>query len=291
MHPKSLAPLCAVLILGMSLTLSAGLQAAESGAAWTVEKSSGDVWISTGEAQPVSLHDQSTVKPGETVRTGQNGMLLLRRGEETMLLSANAVIEIPASNRDGMSTTIFERAGSVLLEVEKQKVNHFEVVTPYLAAVVKGTRFRVSADGAGSSVEVLRGQVQVSDFPSGDKVLLLPGQTAQAHETSKGLKLSGSGLFNPIEAGAPGASPVKQPAGERFASATPSVQPASAPQAQAPLRQRSSDSPDEQQYGLSSVFQKFDASTVGVPVVVGLLVSVAISVQRGSRKRKKQRRA
>jgi hypothetical protein len=145
MHPKLVA--CAALILGASVSLSAELKAAEGSPAWTVEKSSGDVWISAGGAQQVSLRDQSEVKPGDTIRTGQNGMLLLRRGEETMLLSANAVIEIPASNRDGMSTTIYERAGSVLLEVEKQKVNHFEVVTPYLAAVVKGTRFRVSADG------------------------------------------------------------------------------------------------------------------------------------------------
>ena len=67
MHPKSLVALCAALILGMSFSPSAELRASEAGAAWTVEKSSGVVWISTGEAQPVSLHEQSTVKPGETV--------------------------------------------------------------------------------------------------------------------------------------------------------------------------------------------------------------------------------
>lgn len=294
MRSKALVLLCAAIVFAMSFLQSAELQAAEGSPAWTVEKSSGDVWVSTGDAQPVSLRDQSTVKPGDTIRTGQNGMLLLKRGEESMLLSANAVVEIPASNRDGMSTTIFERSGSVLLEVEKQKVNHFEVVTPYLAAVVKGTRFRVSAEGGSSSVEVLRGQVQVSDFPTGDKVLLLPGQTAETHNASKGLTLSGSGLFNPVEAGTPGASPVKQPAArDRFASAAANEQPASAPPAQlsSSALTSSASSSDEQQDGFSSLLHKLDGPMLGVPVFVGLLVSVAISVQRGSKRRKKQPRA
>jgi hypothetical protein len=53
--------------------------------------------------------------------------------------------------------TIMERAGSVLVKAEKRKVNHFEVVTPYRAAVVKGTRFKVSAEQGGSNVEVIEG--------------------------------------------------------------------------------------------------------------------------------------
>jgi len=292
MRPKAFAALCAALILGVFVTLGANAQAAETGAAWTVEKSSGEVWISTGGAQQVSLHDQSSVKPGDTVRTGSNGMLLLKRGDESMLLSPNAIVEIPSSNRDGMSTTIYERAGSVLLEVEKQKVNHFEVVTPYLAAVVKGTRFRVSADASGSCLARLRGQVQVSDFPTGDRVLLLPGQTAETREASKGLKLSGSGLFNPVEAGAPETSPVKQRAAKDRHAAAAASEPAAAPAMQMPVFQRSSDAAsDDQQDMLTSLMRKFDVSMVGVPVFVGLLVSVAISVQRGSKKRKKQPRA
>lgn len=290
MRPNAMVLLSAAIVLAGALATSTAPRASETGAAWSVEKQSGDVSISSGGAQPASLSDRSTVKPGDTIRTGPNGMLLLRRGAETMLLSANAVVEIPASNRDGMSTTIFERAGSILLEVEKQKVNHFEVVTPYLAAVVKGTRFRVSADGSGSSVEVLNGQVQVSDFPSGDKVLLLPGQTAETRNTAKGLKLSGSGLFNPVEAGAPAASPVRQsPAKDRFAAAETSQPAASAATAPMQLFRRSAESSSsDEQFGLQALLRKFDSPMLGVPVFVGLLVSVAISAQRRREKRKKQ---
>ena len=66
-----------------------------------------------------------------------------------MLISPNSVVGLPTENKDGLSTTIVQQAGSILLEVEKRNVKHFEVETPYLAAVVKGTQFRVTVN-AGS---------------------------------------------------------------------------------------------------------------------------------------------
>ncbi len=200
--------LCAVVVAVASLAMSEQVVLAHD-ANWDVAKSSGETWISHANAQPVSLTNEMVVRPGDTIRTGDNGRLLLTRGDKSILVSANSVIEIPTSNHDGMSTTIMERAGSILLEVEKRKVKHFEVVTPYLAAVVKGTHFRVSMDDAGSHVDVLRGQVDVVDYKSGDEALVLPGQTAQVAATgSTGLRLSGSGSFNPITKGPARRSPV-----------------------------------------------------------------------------------
>ena len=88
------------------------------------------------------------MKPGDTIRTGRNGRVLLVRGEETILISPNSVIGLPTEKKDGLATTILQQAGSILLEVEKRNVKHFEVETPYLAAVVKGTQFRVSVNAA-----------------------------------------------------------------------------------------------------------------------------------------------
>ena len=105
-------------------------------------KSSGDVWMTSTGAQPVSLGKDEVLKPGDNIRTGRNGRVLLVRGEETILISPNSVIGLPAEKKEGLSTTIVQQAGSILLEVEKRNVKHFEVETPYLAAVVKGTQFR-----------------------------------------------------------------------------------------------------------------------------------------------------
>ena len=159
----------------------------------------------------MSLKQEDVLKPGDTIRTGRNGRVLLMRGEETILISPNSVVGLPAEKKDGLSTTIVQQAGSILLEVEKRNVKHFEVETPYLAAVVKGTQFRVTVNAASTSVDVIRGQVEVADFKSGQIAQVMPGQHATAFAHGKpGLSLSGSGTFNPIEQGKPRASSIER---------------------------------------------------------------------------------
>ncbi len=196
----------AVLICGVA----SGACAAEDGI-WSVGKSSGEVWITTRGASAVSLTQDENLKPGDTIRTGRTGRVLLRRGEETILVAPNTVVGLPAEAKDGLSTTILQQAGSILLDVEKRNVKHFEVETPYLAAVVKGTQFAVTVNASSTKVEVRRGQVEVADFKSGQIAQVVPGQTATAFANGKpGIALSGSGPFNPIEQGKPRASSIEQ---------------------------------------------------------------------------------
>lgn len=198
--------LLAVLILG---TTSSAF-AADDGV-WSVSKSSGEVWLATNGTQQVSLSQEGTLKPGDTIRTGRNGRVLLVRGEETILISPNSVVGLPAEKKEGLSTTIIQQAGSILLEVEKRNVKHFEVETPYLAAVVKGTQFSVTVGAGSTKVGVLRGQVEVSDFKTGQIAQVMPGQAATVFEHGKsGISLSGAGMFNPIEQGKPRASTIER---------------------------------------------------------------------------------
>ncbi|AMA59397.1 FecR family protein [Bradyrhizobium sp. CCGE-LA001] len=191
--------LLAALMLGMA----SGACAAENGV-WSVSKSTGEVWVAGSGAQQVSLTQEAALKPGDTIRTGRNGRVLLVRGEETILISPNSVVGLPAEQKEGLSTTIIQQAGSILLEVEKRNVKHFEVETPYLAAVVKGTQFSVTVGAGSTKVGVLRGQVQVSDFKTGQIAQIMPGQAATVFEHGKpGLSLSGAGTFSPIEQGKP----------------------------------------------------------------------------------------
>ncbi|MCK1303556.1 MULTISPECIES: FecR family protein [unclassified Bradyrhizobium] len=196
----------AALILGTAC----GASAADDGV-WSVGKATGEVWVATSGAQQVSLNQQEALKPGDTIRTGRNGRVLLVRGEETILISPNSVVGLPTESKEGLSTTIIQQAGSILLEVEKRNVKHFEVETPYLAAVVKGTQFSVTVNAGSTKVGVLRGQVEVSDFKTGQIAQVLPGQAATVFEHGKpGLSLSGAGTFNPIEHGKPRASSIER---------------------------------------------------------------------------------
>jgi hypothetical protein len=76
--------------------------------------------------------------------------------------------------------------------------------------VVKGTQFRVTINAGSTSVDVIRGQVEVADFRSGQIAQVMPGQHATTFTQGKvGLSLSGSGTFNPIEQGKPRAPTVE----------------------------------------------------------------------------------
>jgi FecR-like protein len=192
-----------VLTMAVALVASSAAFAGDDGV-WSISKSSGEVWVTTSGAEQVSLRQEDPLKPGDVIRTGRNGRVLLVRGEETILVQPNSVIGLPTEKKDGMSTTILQQAGSILLEVEKRNVKHFEVETPYLAAVVKGTHFSVTVNATSTSVNVARGQVEVSDFKTGQIAQILPGQTATSFANGKGgLSLSGSGTFSPIEQGKP----------------------------------------------------------------------------------------
>ncbi|RXH26427.1 membrane protein [Bradyrhizobium nanningense] len=200
---------CAV-VAALTLGTASGAFAAEDGV-WSISKATGEVWVVTDGAQQVSLNQEETLKPGNTIRTGRNGRVLLVRGEETILISPNSVVGLPAEKKEGLSTTIIQQAGSILLEVEKRNVKHFEVETPYLAAVVKGTRFSVTVGAGTTKVGVLRGQVEVSDFKTGQIAQVMKGQAATVSEHGKpGLRLSGAGTFNPIEHGKPRAPTIER---------------------------------------------------------------------------------
>jgi len=176
---------------------------------WRISNAFGSVWIVVDGVQHASLAQMKSLKPGDSIRTGQNGRVLLVHGEEFILVSPNSSIEIAKDDGHGLSTKIIQRAGSIVLDVEKRNVKHFEVDTPLLAALVKGTRFRVTVAKDDAYVDVLRGQVEVSNFKTGQYALVNPGQSAkvEAHGPA-GLFLSGSGTLSTIQQGSPRHSPV-----------------------------------------------------------------------------------
>lgn len=192
-----------------------GLPAAAQDNIWTVAKSSGEAWVGSA-GHPASLTQKTELRPGDSIRTGRNGRVLLVRGQETILVSPNSAISLPEAGRSGLSTVI-QQAGTIMLDVEKRNVQHFEVETPYLAAVVKGTRFRVSIVGGQAKVDVVRGQVQVTDFRSGDYTLVNPQQFARSSSgRATGLRVGGRGELGTVLRGpaqAPRVQPLPVPAG------------------------------------------------------------------------------
>jgi hypothetical protein len=165
---------------------------------WRVAQMSGDVSVKTGAVKLASLSAGGILKSGAIVVTGKNGRVLLVRGQQTMIVAPGSAVTLPGDG--GGFTRILERAGQVEYDVDHKAVQHFAVQTPYLAAVVKGTRFRVKVYKGGASVAVIRGRVEVIDLKTGERVDVLAGQRAVVN-AGQGLAIYGAGKIQPIRQG------------------------------------------------------------------------------------------
>ncbi len=158
---------------------------------WLVARLRGVVEIHLhGEWGPVRRGD--LVPDGTEIRTGGAGRIALVRGNETVELLPNTLATI--IDKDGQRfTTVKQSYGNVEVEAEVREVKHFAVQTPYMAAVVKGTRFRVSAGPEGGEVAVERGNVEVKT-KIGLRTMLARGQSAEV-DSSGNMSVAGIGLL------------------------------------------------------------------------------------------------
>lgn len=140
--------------------------------------------------QWVPLVRGATVLDGERVRTGADGRVELVRGAEVIDLDPGTQIELHEGA--GKLTSIELSSGVITANVERRNVQHFSVQTPYMAAVVKGTVFRVIVAGGAARVEVERGTVQVQDRVNDLVVDIVRAQEAQVSQ-SQPLEVSGPG--------------------------------------------------------------------------------------------------
>lgn len=195
--------------------------------AWNVESHAGTVWVKQAALQPVALNPNESLRAGSTIETGNDGRVVLVRGDESIIVSPRTSLALPEHNDNGMATTILQSFGTILLQVEKRAKQHFEVETPFLAAVVKGTKFTVTVDQSGAAVHVVEGAVEVIDLDTGDVGMVRPGQTAHTPAAQGvGLSVGGPGAVTPARAAAPARVNKAVPAPRQTEAAAPIKAPA-----------------------------------------------------------------
>ncbi len=147
--------------------------------------------------QPLKRGD--IVPDSRFVRTAPNGMVELTRGAETVSLDPNSQVRIFDKGGAKPYTTVKQDFGVVSVEAEVRDVQHFAVVTPFLAAVVKGTRFVVASGRSTAWVKVRRGHVEVEDSHEHTRVMLAVGQSAAMDmRKGQGMTVAGGGTIAPI---------------------------------------------------------------------------------------------
>lgn len=163
---------------------------AASAADWTITKLRGTVVLLVdGEWQPLA---RGAVVPEHRIVRTLGGRVTLQRGKEIIELGPQTQISIDDKAGARPFTTVTQHFGQVAVEAEVKDVRHFAVETPFLVAVVKGTRFVVKSDREQSIVTVRRGAVLVVDSESSDSVTVVAGQSAAVEEGEQ-LTVAGRG--------------------------------------------------------------------------------------------------
>lgn len=197
---------------------------------WVVSKVSGKAWVSANGAAPAPLSTGMTVPQGSTISTGENGRAMLVQGHDAFVVGPKSSLSVQAGT-GAQRTTVLQRSGRVTFDVETQSAPHFTVETPFMAAVVKGTKFDVQVSSRGANVGVQRGRVQVADFATGQTTDITPGVRASVRVGgTPGLSLSGKGPMPVVQPGVPRAAVVAPVtgAGAALAPAAPAAGPAKA---------------------------------------------------------------
>jgi hypothetical protein len=145
-----------------------------AGEAWRVVQTAGVVKMGGTGFMPVAVQPDQALPADAWVETSTQGRVVLVRGLETIALGPNSRVQLPSQEVNG-NTQVLQTLGSALYRVGKQKAPHFQVDTPYLAAVVKGTTFTVTVTDAISSVEVTEGLVEVTTPDGSDSEFVRPG--------------------------------------------------------------------------------------------------------------------
>ncbi|MBP6013357.1 MAG: FecR domain-containing protein [Alphaproteobacteria bacterium] len=168
-----------------SVALAALTSPAIAGEAWRVVDTAGAVKVGGAGVMPVSLNRDQPLPADSWVQTGVGGRAVLARGQETIVVEPNSRVQLPDEEVNG-NTQVLQTLGSALYKIGKQKKPHFQVDTPYLAAVVKGTEFTVSVDEGRASVMVTEGLVEVATPGGQDAEFVPPGFTAVVSGEHKG---------------------------------------------------------------------------------------------------------
>ena len=168
---------------------------------WVATKLRGHVLqLVAGQWEPLVRGD--IVPDDRVIRTLKDGRVEFQRDKETISVAADTQIQI--IDRAGKKfTTVRQYFGQIEVEAEVRNVRHFEVDTPYLAAVVKGTRFVVTSGNGGASVKVKRGLVSVDAIGSHAHVDIPAGQTVDVGH-SGAFRVSGPGSHKTIVLGVDG---------------------------------------------------------------------------------------
>lgn len=138
--------------------------------------------VEIGSGEPPRWHparEGEVLAPGDRIRTGLGGRVEveLRTGRVRLYEASLLVLPDAPASRPESERVRLESGTSLFDVLRRSDADRFEVETPEVAVMVKGTRFEVSFDGSDTAVAVWRGLVGVRSLAQvlEHEVLVRPG--------------------------------------------------------------------------------------------------------------------
>src|SRR5262245_8336492 len=162
---------------------------------WRVDGMTGQASTDRGAGAAAPLAVGQVLSDGSEVETGPGAVVFLSRNGDRLIVQPNSRLRIDAPGTEGLLDHFMQSLGSIFYDVEPRKNRSFGVTAPYVAAIVKGTRFLVTVEPDKNSVRVDRGRVLVESMDRASSVLVDAGKVATAgREVARGITLSASGI-------------------------------------------------------------------------------------------------
>ena len=150
---------------------------ASAGDSWRVVQFTGQVTTGAAGLTHVAVQPNQVLPQDGWVQTGESGRAVLVHGRDLIVVGPLSRVRLPSTAVNG-NTQVIQSLGSALYQIGKESAPHFQVDTPYLAAVVKGTTFVVAVKDGTASVSVSEGLVQVGTPDNSDMEYVRQGFTA-----------------------------------------------------------------------------------------------------------------
>ncbi|HEX2147318.1 MAG TPA: FecR domain-containing protein, partial [Pseudorhizobium sp.] len=119
---------------------------------WIVTRTTTHVRFTVDKQNWNPVQQGMTIPNKAWIFTGSRGRAVLGRGEESITVHPGTLASVSTSGFFTRKTEVYQQTGKLVLDVEKRSRPHTYVQTPFLAAVVKGTKFEVTVTAKSATV-------------------------------------------------------------------------------------------------------------------------------------------
>lgn len=181
-----------ILALAISLAMATTVGSALADG-WHVDRVTLPAVYTTDGKTWVPVTKDMSVPNASWINTGDHGRVALSRGTDTMFIGAYSLVATVERGSDARPVSdVRQPFGTVTIDLKKRGYDQMKVTTPYMAAIVKGTQFTVTARRQNSTLGVDRGLVEVTDRLTGAVAAVGIGGLAEVDAAKSSFSLNGT---------------------------------------------------------------------------------------------------